>query len=190
MKHLAIATLLMLSVIPARAEEHRELGAHEHGVGHLDIAFEGSRISIELEVPGADIVGFEHAAESAEDRAALERAVAVLAKPLELFVLPEAAQCTVTQAAARFVDEDHEGADHGGEEHAGEAHGHEAGHAEFHAQYELACAEPGAITRIDFAYFTAFANARELEIQLVSEKGAKSFEVERGAPVLELEGLI
>ena len=36
--------------------------AHEHGVVQLSIAIEGNEVEIELVVPGADAVGFEHAA--------------------------------------------------------------------------------------------------------------------------------
>ena len=57
---LVAISLLMTS---ARAEEdHRELGPHVHGHGTLNIAIEDKRVSMELEVPGMDIVGFEHAA--------------------------------------------------------------------------------------------------------------------------------
>ena len=43
-------------------EKHRQLGAHEHGHGNFNIAIEGKSVSMELEAPGADIVGFEHKA--------------------------------------------------------------------------------------------------------------------------------
>ena len=44
-------------------ETRRELDAHQHGHGSLTIAIEGGQVQMALEVPGADIVGFEHAAE-------------------------------------------------------------------------------------------------------------------------------
>ena len=34
-------------------QEHRELGSHEHGRGTLNIAVEGNKVTMELEVPGA-----------------------------------------------------------------------------------------------------------------------------------------
>ena len=65
-----------------------------------------------------------------------------------------------------------------------------AAHSEFHAEYLLTCADLGAISRIDFAYFATFPNARELEVQMVTGTGAQHFEIERDAPFLDLEGLI
>ena len=194
MKLLSLIALAVAATTPVFAEETRQLDAHEHGVGQLDIAFDGKQISMELHAPGADIVSFEYAAESAEDRAKVDAAVAILARPSDLFVLTEAAGCTIVQASAELESEegqadhedehdDHEDADHQ-EKNVGEA-----GHTEFHAEYLLACADPGAVTEITFTYFDVFPNALEVEVQLISNKGATSFEVERDAPTLDLRGM-
>ena len=104
-----LMSLLMLSTVaatPILAEETRQLDAHEHGVGQLNIAFEGSTIAMELHAPGADIVGFEYQAQSDEDLASIDAALAVLAKPLDLFVLPDAAGCSVVDADAELESEE------------------------------------------------------------------------------------
>ena len=82
---------------PVMAQETRRFGAHEHGVGRLEIAVDGKTIAIALKAPGADIVGFEHIATSAADRDRVQTAIATLARPLTLFALPEAAQCQVAR---------------------------------------------------------------------------------------------
>ena len=188
--------ILAVCAVPAAAQQTRQLDAHEHGVGELNIAFEGNRIAMELHAPGADIVGFEYEAESAEDRAAIDAAVELLARPLDLFVLPEAAECAVEQASAELESEDYEehddhdgddGDDH--DDHDEENHEDEETHSEFHAEYVLTCANPDAITGIEFPYFDRFENARELEVQVVTSAGAKAFEVERDAPSLDLRGM-
>ena len=123
MKLMPLLALSTVVAVPLVAEETRQLDAHEHGVGQLNIAVDGPQIAMELHAPGADIVGFEYAAESAKDRAAVDTAVATLARPLDLFVLPEAAGCSVVQAAARLEsEEEHEDHDH---EHADEHDAHE-----------------------------------------------------------------
>lgn len=178
--------------MPATAEESRQLDAHEHGVGTLNIAIEGTNVAMEFHAPGADIVGFEYAAESDTDLAAIDAAVAILGAPLELFVLPDAASCSVVDAQAELEGEDehddHAEDDHndaGDEDH--EDHADEAGHTEFHAEYILTCDSPDALTGITFAYFEAFPNAQEVEVQIITATGAQAFEVERDAPVLNLE---
>lgn len=212
MLKLAPAALFILAATGAAAEEPRQLDAHEHGVGKLDIAFDGDRIAMDFHAPGADIVGFEYAATSGEDRAAIDAAVATLARPLDLFALPAAAGCSVVKASASLESEeghdieehkDHaehkEDDDH--EEHAEEGHededhaGHEedhagaASHTEFRAEYMLTCADPAHATLITFAYFNSFPNALELEVQVITDRGATAFEVERDVPTLDLRDM-
>jgi hypothetical protein len=187
MKALPFLIATAITTTPVIAEETRQLDAHEHGVGQLDIAIDGQQIAMELHAPGADIVGFEYAAESAKDLAAVDTAVAKLSAPLALFVLPEAAGCSIVEASAGLEsEEEHE--EHG-DEHADDEHADEEGHTEFHAEYLLNCAEPSVITGIDFAYFGSFPNALEVEVQIIADTGATSFEVERDAPTLYLTGL-
>ncbi|MEP2029659.1 MAG: DUF2796 domain-containing protein [Paracoccaceae bacterium] len=207
----SLSLIAILAAVPALAEEARQLDAHEHGVGALNIAIDGTAVAMEFQAPGADIVGFEYAAESETDRAAVDAAVATLATPLDLFVIPAAAECSVTLASAALESEeahaehteeaghddhkDHDDhaadADHADhEEHVEhEEHADEAGHTEFHAEYTLACANPEALTEITFTYFETFENARELEVQIITGSSAQAFEVQHDAPVLDLRSL-
>jgi len=203
----ALSIIALAAALPALAESTRQLDAHEHGIGALNIAIEGSTVVMEFHAPGADIVGFEYAAKSDADLAAINAAVATLGAPLELFVIPDAAVCTVTEAQAELEsendhdehsDEPHDDhADEGHDDHAEDGHddngdeGHEehaedAGHTEYHAEYALTCENPDALTEITFTYFETFPNAKEVEVQLITAAGAQAFEVERDASVLNL----
>jgi hypothetical protein len=197
MKLFPILVISALVAMPTYAQENRQLDAHEHGVGQLDIAFDGNQIAIELHAPGADIVGFEYSAENADDHAEINAAIATLTRPLNLFVLPDAAGCSVVNASAGLESEEDHGAHD--DEHAGEDDGHDddaeedhenvAGHTEFQAEYLLTCADPAAITHITFAYFDAFPNALKVKVQTISDTGAASFEVERSMSTLDLRGM-
>lgn len=131
MKVLAVGALSVAALMAttAAADDTRQLGAHEHGVSVLNIAIDGDKVVMELASPGADIVGFEHEAKSAEDKAAVEKAEADLAKPLSLFAFPADAQCSVDAVDAHLVvatedEHDHDHGDHGHAEHADDDHGH------------------------------------------------------------------
>jgi len=198
-----------LAATPAMAEEaKRELGAHEHGHGTLNIAIENARVSMELEAPGMDIVGFEHAAESKDDKAKVEKATKVLGEPLKLFKVPASAECKVAEAKVK-VEAEHEDGDkdhaaeekkggehakeeHGKEEHAKEEHGeHEGeGHNEFHVTYALDCAKPANLTSIEFDFFKSFAGANELDVNVVTAKAQNKYEVTRDKPSLDLGGMM
>ena len=184
--------IALIAAFPAFAEDTRELDAHEHGVGTLNIAFEGTTVAMAFEAPGADIVGFEYAAESDADLAAIDAAVVTLSAPLDLFVMSDAANCSLVEAQAALEGEDghddhankgHD--DHGDKDH--DDHAGEAGHTEFHAEYTLTCDNPDALTKITFAYFEAFPNAQEVEVQMIATSTAQAFEVTRDAPVLDFE---
>ncbi len=184
-----LTAIAILFATTAIAEQTRQLDAHEHGVGALDIAIDGTTVAMEFHAPGADIVGFEYAAESTDDRASISAAVATLARPLELFVFPTAAGCSVTQANAALESED-DHAEHDHDTHDDhEDHAEAASHTEFHAKYTLSCADPDALTQITFAYFDTFANALEVEVQVITSTGAQAFEVDRAAPTLDLRSL-
>ncbi|MAC78838.1 MAG: hypothetical protein CML66_12330 [Rhodobacteraceae bacterium] len=171
----------------ARAQEHRELGAHEHGVGHLDIGIDGSQIAMDLHVPGMDIVGFEHAPGTDAEREQLAAALATLDSPLTLFVLPEDAGCTVIEARAELETGAHH--DHDDDAHdEGDAHDDEGGHTEFDVEYLLTCADIKAADRMEFAYFDAFPGAQALQIQLATNTGAMQAKVTRDRPSLPLGG--
>jgi hypothetical protein len=199
----ALSFIALVAALPALAEETRQLGAHEHGVGTLDIAIEGRTVGMAFEAPGADIVGFEYAATSDADLATIAQALAALSAPLDLFVMPDAAGCAVVDAKAELEGEDghdehhddhgdddheehaeHDHDDHGHDDHAD--HANDAGHTAFHATYRLTCDTPDALTAINFAYFQTFPNAQEVEVQIITGSGAQAFEVERAAPLLDL----
>ncbi len=184
MKILSLLTVVAVIAAPSFAEDVRQAKSHEHGVGQLDIAFEGTKISMELHAPGADIVGFEYAPKSEADLEKIDAAIAKLAKPLDLVGLPVGAGCTVLEATAELEGDDEHGEGH-------KEVGEEESHTEFHAEYLFECAELNAVTltEITFPYFGTFPNAIELELQVISEKGATAFEVERDAPSVNLSGL-
>lgn len=177
---LAFGIGLMAGAASAQAQ-HRELGAHEHGRGTLNVAVEGNRISMELEVPGADIVGFEHAARTRQHKAAVEKGKRQLLAPQSMFKLSGAAGCTVSAASVELEDGGHEGAKKAGEEH---------GHSEFHAQYTFDCRSPESLTAIEFDYFRAFAGAKRLDVNIITPKGQTKFEVTRSKPRVDLSGMM
>ena len=167
-----LLTLLALAA-PASAQT-QSLGPHSHGAGTLDIAVQGNRLAMELRVPSADIVGFEYPPRSYDENVAVTRAKRTLIGPLRLFVLPPAG-CLLAN-----VDVE--------QEFQTEAGG--AAHSEFHASYAFTCADPRAVTSIDFRFFQAFPATKIFKVRVIGERGQRSFKVERTRPELDLDGAI
>jgi hypothetical protein len=192
----ALTTAILGATIASAQDTRRELGAHQHGQGTLDVAIEGNKLTLEFRAPGDDIVGFEGKAKTAKAKQALAAALAILEKPLALFILPDAAQCTVVSAKAKVGAED----DH--------AHGHSHGkpkpantpatkhdnakseHSEFHADYVLTCAQPTLATSIDFGYFKLFPKAEKVGVQIIAPKGQTSAQATPAKPRVEFGALV
>ena len=173
--------LLLLSLSNAQAAdqatEHASLGKHEHGIASVNIALDDRTLEIALESPTMNIVGFEHAASSAADKAKVATARAILEKPLELFGLPAEAQCTVLEAEVKsqlFAQD-------------APAQTHETGeaHSDIDAAYKLSCSKPEALTSISLApLFQHFPDTQKIAAQLIGPGGQQGAELTPEAPVI------
>jgi Protein of unknown function (DUF2796) len=173
---IVIAAAFALAGAAHAQKAKREVGAHQHGASKLNVAIEGQTISMELSAPADDIVGFETRPRTDKQKAAVEQATGTLRDPLKLFALPPAAGCTVANASVELVFE---------EEPSAKA----SDHSEFEGRYSLSCSNMAAVSDLEFPYFRLFPKVDEIEVQVISPKGQKSFEVKRNRPRLSLRNL-
>lgn len=154
------AVIALCGIASAAPAQHRHQEAHEHGVGHLDVAFDGGNLELQLEGPGENFVGFEHAPATAQEMAAVRVAEQRMRKATALFSLPAAAGCTLRRAA---VTPPAAAKTSGvGDEH----------HDEWAASYAFACKTPTALKELDAAgVFRAFPDTRELQVQVIGPAG-------------------
>jgi len=154
----AVAAFSMPTVGIAAERGH---GAHIHGVSRLSLAVEGNRLELELEAPGADVVGFEHALRTPADAAAIARAADSLKAGKGLFAFPPVAACSLESVRVQSPKS-----------------GEESGHTEFRAEYTFRCDRPDALTQIDAAgFFTRFPAAREIEARAITTRGQHAGEL-------------
>jgi len=173
---------IALSIVTSTAVAQ---SAHVHGEGRVNIAIDGNRIFMALEVPGADIVGFEHEVRSSDEKAAVVRAIAQLGDPMQLLRFEADAGCEFRTANVAIKGEHEE---HEGEEPAEhDQHEDEEAHGTFVAEYEFECASIGALGFIEFIYFSLFNNAHSLDIVLIDGNGQYRTEIDRANPVLRLK---
>jgi hypothetical protein len=184
---LPFAAALLLAGTATADDAHRQLGAHVHGHGTLNIAIEGNKLTVELEAPGADIVGFEHAAHTKKQKAAIAEAKKKLSAPLALFVSPPAAGCKTVSAKVELEAGDHHDAKHAPAKNDGKG---EAEHSAFHADYVLECSNIAALTQLEARYFKLFDKADELDVGIVGPKGQTKAEISKTKPILDLRGAL
>ncbi|HCG8421095.1 TPA: DUF2796 domain-containing protein [Vibrio parahaemolyticus] len=185
---LAIIIGLSLSTV-ATAEEYRQHSAHVHGHVEFNIAQDGSDLLLEITAPGADVVGFEHAPENAEQEKTLQHAVATLEDSNALFAINPQAQCEIEEVHVEHSlggqheeheHHDHEGHDH--DEHAhhdhdkhehdgheGHAHSEHSDHGEFTVQYRFHCAQVGELSRIQTDWFNQFPSTESVKVNLFTD---------------------
>ena len=195
LKASTLATLSLmtagLAVTVAKAED-----AHVHGEAILQLVIDDSGALATFKSPAADIVGFERHPETDAEKQAVADALARLSDFTALFTLPEAAGCTIDHAHADFeveaAGDDHEDHDHHeeGEEHHDDHEGHdehehhdedemqaEAGHAEFHAEFEMTCADTSSLTSLQTSVFDLFPSLEALEVEAVTPAGQSGAEL-------------
>ncbi|EGQ8918909.1 TPA: DUF2796 domain-containing protein [Vibrio parahaemolyticus] len=185
---LAIVIGLSLSTV-ATAEEYRQHSAHVHGHVEFNIAQDGSDLLLEITAPGADVVGFEHAPENAEQEKTLQHAVATLEDSNALFAINPQAQCEIEEVHVEHSlggqheeHEHHDHEDHDHDEHAHHDHdkhehdGHEghdhsehSDHGEFTVQYRFHCAQVGELSRIQTDWFNQFPSTESVNVNLFTD---------------------
>ncbi|QDH67843.1 MULTISPECIES: DUF2796 domain-containing protein [Pseudomonas] len=187
--------LLPLAIAHAADEhdhdhEHGSLGAHEHGVGRLNAVLDGQALELELDSPAMNLVGFEHLATTAADKAKVAAARKQLENPLALFNLPKAAGCVISSQelnsplfgdkpeADHDDDDDHDAKDG--------AHEHHHDHSEIHAHYQFTCATPNALGNLDLTQvFKTFPATQKIQVQLIGPSGQQGVEATATAATLK-----
>ncbi|AOE81516.1 ABC-type Zn2+ transport system substrate-binding protein/surface adhesin [Pseudomonas lurida] len=167
--------------------EHGSLGAHEHGVGRLNAVLDGQALELELDSPAMNLVGFEHLATTAADKAKVAAVRKQLENPVALFNLPKGAGCVVsTQALNSPLFGDKPEADHDHDDDAKDgAHEHHHDHSEIHAHYQFTCTTPTALGNLDLTQvFKTFPATQKIQVQLIGPSGQQGVEATATAATL------
>jgi hypothetical protein len=173
-RHCALIVLVAAgsSIAPARAAGH----AHVHGIARLDVAVEPTRIVLQLSSPLDNLLGFERAPRTDDERKQAAVVVDRLRKP-DLFQADPAGGCTLksvslSSAALKLGNPDQ------AEE--------EAGHADIDGTFELACRDASAAKFIDIGLFQ-FARMQRVEIQVVTPRAQFKRDLQRPDSRIDLQ---
>ena len=129
---LAVVIGMTVSTSVLANEEFRSHEAHVHGKVEVNIAQDGQELLVEVTAPGADVVGFEHAPETAEQKKVFEQAIAQLNKPEDLFGFNNASCTLKFKSVTNTLEGDHD--NHEGHDHAEHDHDDHKGHD--HAEHD------------------------------------------------------
>jgi hypothetical protein len=167
---LALA-LLLAAPLGALAQGH----AHVHGVAKMDIGVEAKKITVILETPLDNLVGFERAPRTDSERKRADEAVAKLRDGNAMFRFDPAAGCKLasvdlTSAALQL----------------GRAGGApKDGHAELEGEWEFDCVDATRAAHVDVGLF-AFNQLKRVQVQLALPKAQLKRELKRPNPRIVL----
>ena len=147
--------LALLIAAPALAAP-----AHQHGVAALDVGVEPGRVTLELDTPLDNLMGFEHAPRSDAERERAEAVVRKLKAADGLFRIDSAAGCTLAKVTLVSPV-----LGLGGEVPDKE------GHADLQGRFEFACKAGNKAGFVEVGLFDAFASLKRIDLQVVTPRG-------------------
>lgn len=143
------------------------LGAHEHGVAELSVAWSEGEMVVDLISPTYNIFGFEYEPTTDEDMALVADRTEALSAPGVLSINAEAG-CTLADEITTDLE-------------------YEGNHAELTASWLFVCESPDEIKELDAAaLFAEFPNLEDIDAQWASDSGQSSAELSPSATILEL----
>ncbi|HTQ76502.1 MAG TPA: DUF2796 domain-containing protein [Burkholderiales bacterium] len=148
----------LLAAVPLAAVAH-EPGPHQHGVARLQVAVDGSVLSLFLDSPLDNLLGFEHYPKTGQQKAAVRTLGERLRKAQAVFVTTPEARCTATSVSLKSpVFEPTPPASAGA-------------HADLEAEFVFRCEVPERLRSVEVRLFRGFPNMQRIEAQLAGPKG-------------------
>lgn len=168
-RSLLILLSLGVSLAYAHCQAHAH-GAHQHGVAQLMVSVEGPNLTIRLESPLDNLLGFERAPRTDRERAAAEALLQRLQRAEGLFAPSQEAGCTLAsvEVEAPVLK-------------GGKA---AAGHADLTAEWRYTCAAADKLTGLRVLLFRDYKRLTRLEAAVVGPRGQRAARLTGRSPDL------
>ncbi|WP_297810089.1 DUF2796 domain-containing protein [uncultured Methylophaga sp.] len=137
--------------------QHSSTEAHVHGEAALNLVIDGQTLLVEFISPMENLLGFEHAPKTEQQKQSYQQLLRQLAGYRSLFSIP-GGQCQLTDQHHKPPFNDASGK-----------------HAEWQGEYHLSCDELEQADRLQPEIFSAFPGVEKLTVQLISTKGQSQF---------------
>jgi hypothetical protein len=155
--------------VPARAGK-----AHEHGVAQLDIGVEPARVSLMLDTPLDNVLGYERAPRTEAERAAADAVLARLRAGTGLFSIDSQAACGVPKVEIKAPALEPGAAS-------------KDGHADLEAIWDLPCKSGAKAGFVDLGgLFDALPRLKRVNIQIATPRGHVKASLTRGSTRIRL----
>ena len=181
----------------------RSADAHTHGDAELAVVLEKGSVTIELDTPLYNILGFEHAPETQAQKAAALQAALQLTRSSDLFEFNSKANCknlSQDQNISLFDkaeadehsghddeghDEENHHEDHDDEEDQDEAHKDDA-HNDVLLTYEFKCEHPLKLSHLNVNLFEFFEELSQVDVTFLGPATQKQVTLTRTQRQLDI----
>ncbi|GCL62948.1 ZrgA family zinc uptake protein [Pseudaquabacterium pictum] len=173
-RHAALALALSALLVGAA----QAAGAHQHGVAALQVVVDGNSLTVSLDSPLDNLLGFERGPRTEAERKAVQAMAQRLRNAGTLLVPAAAAQCQLqgVDLASDVIAPALLAATAAATTAAAPAAAG-SGHADLEAGFRFQCAQPQALKALDVAgLFQAFPRLKQLDAALAApgvQRGAK-----------------
>lgn len=177
---------LLTVVLACAAGLAQAEGAHQHGLARLELVVDGTTLTVTLDSPLDNLVGFERGPRTAAERSAVQAMAQTLHAGAALLQPTPAAGCTLRGVAlasdvidvALLAKDAARAASPGKPPVAG-------GHADLEATFSFDCRAPAALKGITLGgLFTAFPRLRRLDAALAAPGVQRGARITAQAPQL------
>ena len=145
-------------------DQHREYGAHVHGQAQLDLVLDQTNLSIELESPTMNVLGFEHEPRTTDEKSALADAAEIFGNGNNVITL-QGGGCQLTEHTLEMPFTESHAINHGDDNHDTDEHDHD--HSEIHASYLFSCKNGNAVEKMHVNLFKLFPGFEQINLQWV-----------------------
>ncbi|RTL48515.1 MAG: DUF2796 domain-containing protein [Rhodocyclaceae bacterium] len=148
----------LLTLLSTVASSHG-LGAHVHGVANLQVAVDGDTLTLVLESPLDNLLGFEHLPHTEKQKAAVRDMSSRLQKNDAVFIPTPAAACRLVSVKLESPVLSPEKKTDGD------------GHADLDGEFVFHCQHPEVLHGLDLMLFDGFPHLRQVDVQVATAKG-------------------
>lgn len=128
--------------------EH-EHGKHEHGAVTFNIALDGATLSLELDAPAVNVLGFERSPRNDAERKLVTDTHAWLAGGREMLAVPRNAGCRLQSATFTAPKLG-------------------SGHADYRPRYDFRCSNPAALVWVEVWALRKLKEVERAEVNLIT----------------------
>lgn len=185
-----IVVIFALMATPLSAQIERQHAAHVHGEAMGSLAVDGSMVSVQLALPGYNLVGFEHPPRTEAQQQRFDQAMNALQQGDWLGFYPDAACVIQSMSATPSGFGGARPLDHQGGDDSGHNHNHDYDHDhDTHAQFELTavaeCGQPEALNWVEVKLFDGFPNNEQIVVDVLTAQSVFQARLAPGAARIE-----